>query len=115
MSGGNPVRHSLEVPSESSTPVSEPVNEAPLQSITNGSAQPSMTSATYIPGMPDGLEDMGLEKRNSLGRSGPAPGSRYSGRRPVGRESGNRDSVGSMGGPDSGRAGVSLRDGPMDN
>ena len=113
MSGGTaPVRHSLEVPSESSTPVSsEPAHETPLHSITNGSAQPSVTSATYIPGMPDDLEEMGLEKRNSLGRSGPVSG-RFAGRRPVGREQGNRDSVGSIGGQEPSR-GVSLQDRPM--
>lgn len=112
MSGGT-VRHSLEVPSESGTPVtSEPVREAPLQSITNGSAQPTITSATFMPGMPDGLDDPGLEKRNSLGRSAAATGGRFASRRPVGRDQGNRDSVGSMGGVESGR-GVSLQDRPM--
>jgi hypothetical protein len=115
-------RHSLEVPSESSTPVSEPANgtATPLQPITNGAADVPVTSATYIPGMSDGLDEIGLEKRDSLGRSAPAPTSRFSGRRPVGagrmsQDQGKRDSVGSIGGQDGGRIGVSLTDRPMDD
>ena len=76
-----------------------------------------VTSATYIPGMADGLDDIGLEKSNSLGRSAPVPGGRYTGRKPVGarmsQDQGKRDSVGSI--HEGGRIGVSLTDKPMDD
>jgi hypothetical protein len=72
--------------------------------------------------MGDGLDDIGIEKRNSLGRTQ----ARFSGRRPVpgynrmsGVEQGKRDSVGSLGGYEDGsgggRMGVSLTDKPMDD
>ena len=113
------MRQSLEVPSDAGPSVSsEPANGTPLQSITNGSAEPSnITSATYIPGM----DDIGIEKRNSLGRSAPAAGGRFAGRRPVGYgrmsvDQSKRDSVGSVGGYEDGsRVGVSLTDRPMDD
>jgi len=119
-------RQSLEVPTDGS-PVavaSEPVSNgsppAALHSITNGSAEsaPIMTSATYMPGMDDGLVDViGVEKRNSLGRAGIASGGgRYSSRRPVGlartQDQDRRDSVGSL---HEERVGVSLTDKPMDD
>jgi hypothetical protein len=119
-------RHSLEVPGDAAPSIpSEPANGQPLQSITNGSAEPQalMTSATYVPGMGDGLDEIGLEKRNSLGRTQ----ARFSGRRPIpggynrmsGADQMKRDSVGSLGGHDDGssggRYGVSLTDKPMDN
>lgn len=65
--------------------------------------------------MPDGLDDIGLEKRNSLGRSGPAQGgSRFAQRRSMKPgELNNRDSVGSLGGTEG--RGVSLQDKPMDD
>jgi hypothetical protein len=125
------VRQSLEVPNEAApVPVAtEPTNgppastahAAPLHNITNGSAQPArvITSATYVPGMDDGMEDFGgIEKRNSLGKSGVASGGgRYAGRRPVGgarmsQDQGNRESVGSL---HDERVGVSLTDKPMDD
>lgn len=64
--------------------------------------------------MDDGLDGIGVEKRNSLGRAAPARAA--GGRRPVGLarmsvDQGKRDSVGS----DGGRVGVSLTDKPMDD
>lgn len=112
-------RHSLEVPGDATPPTAiDAASDAPLTNVTNtnGSASHPVTSATYIPGMPDGLDDVGLEKRNSLGRSGHAQaGNRYSVRRSVkAGDAGNRDSVGSIGGPE-GRIGVSLQDRPMED
>ncbi|TVY81846.1 Rho-GTPase-activating protein [Lachnellula suecica] len=112
-------RMSLEVPSESGTPIAtESITTAtPLQSITNGISEAPHTSATYIPGMDDGMMgEIGVEKRNSLGRSAPAA-ARAGGRRPVGLgrvsvDQSKRDSVGST---DGGRVGVSLTDRPMDD
>jgi hypothetical protein len=113
-------RQSLEVPSEPPAPVPSPAESTPLQTIPNGAAapEPAQTSATYMPGMDDHiLSDIGIEKRNSLGRSGPAAGGRFASRRPVGlnrmsnADQGKRDSVGSI---DGGRVGVSLSDKPMD-
>lgn len=119
-------RHSLEVPGDAAPFIpAEPSNGQPLQSITNGSAEPQapMTSATYVPGMDDGMDGIGVEKRNSLGRTQ----ARFSGRRPVpgynrmsGTEQMKRDSVGSLGGHEDGssgggRMGISLTDKPMDD
>ncbi|KAH7305143.1 rho-GTPase-activating protein-like protein [Rhexocercosporidium sp. MPI-PUGE-AT-0058] len=118
------VRASLEVPGESAPVVpSETANgtDSPLKPITNGSSEASATSATYIPGMGDGMDEVGIEKRNSLGRSAPAASARFSGRRPVGlarmsQDQSKRDSVGSIGGHEDGaRVGVSLTDKPMDD
>lgn len=116
------VRMSLEVPSESSTPVSEAAENntvgPTLASITNGASDIPVTSATFYPGMSEDFNDIGLEKRNSLGRSAPVPSSRFAGRKPVRMSQdvgSNRDSVGSIGGLDGGRAGVSLTDKPMDD
>jgi hypothetical protein len=119
------VRQSLEVPGDAGPVASaEPSNGTPLHSITNGSELPSMTSATYVPGMGDGLDEIGIEKRNSLGRSAPAAGGRFANRRPVGYprvsvDQSKRDSVGSVGGHEDGvaggRVGVSLTDRPMDD
>ena len=72
-----------------------------------------------MPGMDDNMEEIGVEKRNSLGRSG----AKFAGRRPVGLArmsqdhlTTNRDSVGSLGGvQEHGRVGVSLEDKPMDD
>lgn len=107
---------SLEVPSEQGTPTTaEPTKEAAtLQNITNGSSDTPHTSATYIPGMDDGLGEIGVEKRNSLGRAAPTSAAR--GRKPVGlarmsMDQSKRNSVGS----DGGRVGVSLTDKPMDD
>lgn len=123
------MRQSLEVPGDAAPVVAaEPTNGAPLQPITNGSVEtPPQASATYMPGVGDGLDDIGVEKRNSLGRSGPAAGGRYA-RRPVGLNrmsmdhANKRDSIASSGGNDSstdspvgGRVGVSLTDKPMDD
>jgi hypothetical protein len=125
------VRQSLEVPNEAApvTVATEPTNgtpktaphTAPLHDITNGSAGPAplITSATYVPGMDDGMEDFGgIVKRNSQGRSGiTSGGGRYTGRRPVGgarmsQDQNKRDSVGSL---YEERVGVSLKDKPMDD
>lgn len=124
------VRQSLEVPKDGGPVVpSEPIISTPLQPTTNGSAPPEparapqMTSATYIPGMND--DDMmsgtgaGVEKRNSLGRSGPAVGGRFAARRPIGKTGTDpmkRDSVAGIDGVASGgRLGVSLMDRAMDD
>lgn len=114
------LRDSLEVPGDAAPIVLAETNgtSAPLQSITNGSTDAPQTSATYVP---DGVDDIGIEKRNSLGRSAPAASARFAGRRPVGlarmsQDQGKRDSVGSMAGADDGaRVGVSLTDKPMDD
>lgn len=121
-------RHSLEVPNDAAPVPPEPTNGQPLQSITNGSSEPQapQTSATYIPGMDDGLDPVGVVKRDSLGRSAPAAGGRFAGRRPVpggynrmSVHEHKRDSVGSLGGHEDGsgggRMGVSLTDKPMDD
>ncbi len=122
-------RASLEVPGESAPVVpTEPTtngSDTPLKPITNGSTETPTASATYIPGMGDGIDDLvgGVEKRNSLGRSAPAASNRFSGRRPVGlarmsQDQGKRDSVGSLSGlnhEDGARIGVSLTDKPMDD
>lgn len=116
-------RQSLEVPSSAEgSPTVDP--RIPLAPITNGADSP-VTSATYMPGVAD--DEVGIEKRNSLGRSGPA--SRYPGRKPIGlarmsvdqtkRDSigSVRDSVGSIGEESvlGARVGVSLTDKPMDD
>lgn len=128
-------RQSLEVPGDMAITNAEPSNgpqSAPLQSVTNGSSGDTPTSATYMPGMDDGLGEVGVEKRNSLprapesgiskrdslGRSGHvgAVASRFGGRKPVSlarmsqsHEAGKRDSVGSN------YDGVTLTDKPMDD
>lgn len=98
---GPSIRHSLEVPNDAAAPpTTEPANgsaPAPLTSITNvsnvssasnGGNDSPVTSATYIPGMSDGLmDDIGLEKQNSLGRSGRASG-RFSARKPMANRTG---------------------------
>ncbi|EHK99807.1 putative Rho-GTPase-activating protein 8 [Glarea lozoyensis 74030] len=106
-------------------------SSAPLQSITNGSSDTTTTSATYMPGMDDGMmneaisaEKNSVEKRNSLGRAPAAVGGRFGGRKPVALRMGQnhdqskRDSVGSMSGYDDGvgeKFGVTLVDKPMDD
>jgi hypothetical protein len=127
-------RHSLEVPGDAVVPPqSEPAqvsSSTPLQNITNGSSD-TATSATYMPGMDDGMmseaisaEKNGVEKRNSLGRAPAAVGGRFGGRKPVALRMGQnhdqskRDSVGSMSGYDDGvgeKFGVTLTDKPMDD
>ncbi|KAF7932019.1 uncharacterized protein EAE97_009040 [Botrytis byssoidea] len=140
------VRQSLEVPSSAeASPVVEP-KPSPLSPLANGAetSTPSVTSATYMPGSGDGIEEPtvekrtslsnvsslpNVEKRNSLGRSGQV--SRNSiGRKPYGNvarmsknfdmvAAGNRDSVGSIGEvPEPAaeqKVGVSLEDKPMDD
>lgn len=120
--GAHPTaRQSLEVPSDAAVKTTEPPNG----SVTNGSAE-GQTSATYIPGMDDGMGDISVEKRNSLGRQGPAAASRFPARKPAGlarmsqsHEQGKRDSTGSVVGHDDGVGekfghGVTLTDKPMD-
>jgi hypothetical protein len=128
--GQSVMRHSLEVPDASAPPTAPEESSngtasisAPLSNITNGSADispASVTSATYHPGMDDGMNEVGVEKRNSLGRSTP----KAAGRRAVGlaRMSqdlliSNRDSTGSLSGAQDHHAhvGVSLEDKPMDD
>jgi hypothetical protein len=119
--------HSLEVPDTPPMKTVELANGAaatPPKSLSNGSGERSITSATYIPSMDDGMghsvpEDIGVEKKNSVERSGaPTPG-RFAGRKPVGlsrvsQDATKRDSVGSIHGSDeSVRVGVSLTDKPM--
>jgi hypothetical protein len=126
-------RQSLEVPDTPPTAHIEPSNgtataSAPLKPITNGTEERSITSATYMPGMDDPMmhvaeehvEDVGIEKKNSLGRSG-APTSRFA-RKPAGfsrmsQDAGKRDSVGSLHSIDreDGSRGISLTDKPMDD
>ncbi len=119
------VRQSLEVPGDAGPAVpAEPANGTALHSITNGSEPQNVTSATYVPSIGDGIDGIGVEKRNSLGRAGPASGARFAGRRPVGYgrvsvDHSKRDSIGSAGGHEDslsgGRVGVSLTDKPMDD
>ncbi|KAG0645297.1 Rho-GTPase-activating 8 [Hyphodiscus hymeniophilus] len=127
--GQSAMRQSLEVPADSApqAPPTEPTNgttpaSVPLSNITNGSADHapgSVTSATYMPSIDDDLQEVGIEKRNSLGR----PGAKVAGRRPVGlarmsqdHSASNRDSIGSSGGvQEHSRLGVSLEDRPMDD
>lgn len=119
----------LEIPSTPPLKTVELANGAtstatPTKAVSNGLAERSITSATYIPGMDDEIghrlaEEVGVEKRNSLGRSAAPPSSRFSGRKPVGlgrmsQDISKRDSVGSLqGSDDSTRVGVSLTDKPM--
>ncbi|KAM3083043.1 Rho-GTPase-activating protein 8 [Clarireedia jacksonii] len=121
------VRQSLEVPSSAeASPIVEP--KTPLSPIANGS-EPSVTSATYMPGSVDVLDEINVEKRrslpavekrNSLGRSVPASG-RFPGRKPIGLArmsqdyAAKRESVGSIGEEPESRVGVSLTDKPMDD
>ncbi|KIN03864.1 hypothetical protein OIDMADRAFT_102238 [Oidiodendron maius Zn] len=122
------ITHTLEVPDTPPLKTVELANGAtatPPKSVSNGSGERSITSATYIPGMDDEIghpavtEDVGVEKKNSLGRSGAPPTSRFAGRKPVGisrvsQDTTKRDSVGSLhGSDDSTRVGVSLTDKPM--
>ncbi|CZT11986.1 hypothetical protein WAI453_002349 [Rhynchosporium graminicola] len=141
--GGPGVRASLEVPGESapvvpSEPLSNGTTDPHSKTITNENSvggisveQISNTSATYIPSMGDGIDDIGVEKRNSLGRSAPATSGsgRFAKRKSVGlarmsqdQGLGKRDSVGSLSGVQggdeegaNGRRGVSLTDKPMDD
>lgn len=124
-------RHSLEVPDTPPKMAVETFNgtasaTVPMKSLTNGSGGKSITSATYMPGMDDGIdgpviEDTGVEKRNSLGRSGATSGNRFSGGKPgalsrMSQDQAKRDSVGSAQGSDDGaKVGVSLTDKPMDD
>lgn len=111
------VRQSLEVPDTSPVGTTEPANglAAPPKPLkTNGSEESGGMSATYVPGMDDIMMDSPIEKRNSLGRSAPAPSNRFSGRKPVamkmGQDPAKRDSVGS-----EHQVGVTLTDAPMDD
>jgi hypothetical protein len=113
-------RHSLEVPDSAAVVTAEPANGtvAPLQPTTNGSSDQTVTSATYMPGMDQGLDGGSLEKRNSLGRAG----AKVAGRRPIGLGSGvpsqeqiTKVSTGSLGGVPEHEHGVNLVDRPMDD
>ncbi|TAQ84074.1 hypothetical protein B7494_g7602 [Chlorociboria aeruginascens] len=116
------MRQSLEVPSNEASPVTQPPEPAngaaPLEAITNGSAG---MSATYMPGVGDAIgEDIGVGKKNSLGRI--APSSRFATRKPISltrmsqdQTVGKRDSIGSLGGEDGSLRGVSLTDKAMDD
>jgi hypothetical protein len=114
-----------DTPTMNTVELSNGATASPPKSTSNGSGERSITSATYIPGMDDEIshhpvpEDVGVEKKNSLGRSGAAPTSRFAGRKPVGmsrksQDATKRDSAGSLhGSDDSTRVGVSLTDKPM--
>jgi hypothetical protein len=114
-----------DTPTMNTVELSNGATASPPKSTSNGSGERSITSATYIPGMDDEIshhpvpEDVGVEKKNSLGRSGAAPTSRFAGRKPVGmsrksQDATKRDSAGSFhGSDDSTRVGVSLTDKPM--
>jgi hypothetical protein len=121
----NVARNSLEVPgSTESSPIIEGIaGAAPPPTATNGSSEPS-------PGTPvahaEGVGDVGVEKRNSLGgRSGPGGGG---GRLTQGRRvatatatataAGGKQSVGGLGKHEAGEGrlvGVSLTDKPMED
>lgn len=109
-------RQSLEVPDTPPVGNSEASNgsvTAP-RAATNGTEEKTIMSATYVPGMDDGMIDSpSIEKRNSIGRSTP-PSSRFSGRKPVAMrmsaDPSKRDSVGS-----DHQIGVTLTDAPMDD
>jgi len=110
--GNSTLRQSLEVPIDALELAQPP---QPLHPITNGSDSKPVTSATYYPSANDDMpEDIGVGKRDSLGRSGHATGGRYAGRRPVGTGGGGvkRDSLEET---TSARRGVSLTDKPMDD
>lgn len=117
-------RSSLEVPGESapSTPADPTYGpDSPLKTITNGAETSPPMSAPYVPSVDEGLDSAGagVEKRNSLNRSGPAGGSgRFPGRKGLSRmgvEDRKRDSAGSQIGEDGARVGVSLTDKAMDD
>lgn len=108
---GNVIRNSLEVPGSVDTSVD---STASSQSVTNGSRDdvqvvPNATNT-------DGVADDGLEKRNSLGRSGHAGAARLAQAR---RGAAGKSSLGNIGKqdiPESHRpVGVSLTDRPMDD
>jgi len=137
-------RQSLEVPDTPPVGTTDTANgngnghavppiQTNMSSIVNGSGpgsgeEKSIMSATYVPGMDDGMigspeidmekrDSIGaqVEKRDSFGRSTPIPSSRFSGRKPVAmRMSGDlaakRDSSGS-----EHTVGVQLVDKPMDD
>jgi len=117
------VRQSLEVPDTPPSGSTEPTNgstgvTSPLQNITNGvPEEKTITSATYMPGMGDGMNDIEIntptEKRESIGRT--IPSSRFSARKPVGvgrmsQDTTKRDSTSS-----DHHVGVTLEDKPMDD
>lgn len=128
---GSVARQSLEVPG---TPTPEPLENGasvPLQVITNGSSSSSAvgTSGEYSPYMPMSATDSmgeemnggGVEKRNSVGRTGPG---RFAAQRKTGglarlslSGGGKRDSLASLGsdGVAERPVGVSLVDKAMDD
>ncbi|KAI9744308.1 MAG: hypothetical protein M1818_002460 [Claussenomyces sp. TS43310] len=98
---GNVLRNSLEVPNTESAAVAGGTISTPVPSLTNGSGDQSTDA---------GSEGVGVEKRDSLGRSGHAG----VGRLPQAR----RLTVGTKGGSnglETKPAGVSLTDKPMDD
>lgn len=110
-------RQSLEVPDTPPIGAPEPSNgtTTALRAATNGGEEKTMMSATYVPGMDDGMvESPSIEKRDSIGRSAHAPTSRFSGRKPVAMrmslDGNKRDSVSS-----EHQVGVTLTDAPMDD
>jgi hypothetical protein len=112
---GGVVRNSLEVPgSNDSSPVVESsLGTVPLQPVTNGSSE-------HSPGTPvantDGLaDDIGIEKRNSLGRSGHAGAGRLPQARRIAPGKQSLGSIGKHETGDSRPVGVSLTDKPMDD
>ena len=116
-------RNSLEVPSADAAPAAEKEEEKQsatvLGPVTNGSSEFGAPLTT----VPDGMEEITLTKRDSLGRSGHAtkhslarkqPGSSSLKRQSLVSVSGGGNNENS-GSEDSSRVGVSLTDKPMDD
>lgn len=113
-------RNSLDIPGAHDSPSSVTETSASatiVQPVSNGSGEYS--SYVPVPANDAPLEEVGVEKRNSLGRSGHAVAGRLAqARRPPGASSLNKQSLGSIGkteNPDSRPIGVSLSDRAMDD
>lgn len=117
-------RNSLEVPSTDGASATEKEDEKPSATVlgpaTNGAGEFGAPLTT----VPDGMEDITLSKRDSLGRSGHATKNSLA-RKQLGTGGLNRQSLVSVSGgnnensgsemSDSSRVGVSLTDKPMDD
>lgn len=113
---GSPIRHSLEVPSTESSPIVESgTGMQPLPAVTNGSGE---HNASALPSATDGIMDeIGVEKRNSLGRSSHATGPKRLAqpRRPAGGAGRQNVDTARQDGYEHRPVGVSLVDAPMDD
>jgi hypothetical protein len=112
---GNSARYSLEIPgsNEGSPVVDASAAAPPLQTVINGSGE---HAATFSPGGVDGMGDeVGVEKRNSLGRSGHVGPSRMTQARKVVGGGLGRSSSGKHESTENRPMGVSLIDRPMDD